>query len=153
MQLATGNTGKCNSTPNLSDDSGFTLTEMLVVLVIIGLLAGLVGPRVIGYLSTTKTKTARVQMQNIKTALELYLIDNGEYPSSDAGLKALTTKPGVATNWSGPYLTSESGLMDPWKRPYLYKLPGDHGDFDLSSLGKDGREGGDGEDQDVLGWN
>lgn len=140
------------SKPQISNDTGFTLTEMLVVLVIIGLLAGLVAPRVIGYLSTSKTKTAKVQLKNIQTALELYLIDNGGYPSSDQGLQALMSKPDVAASWHGPYLTNSSGLNDPWQRKFVYKLPGDHGDYDLFSLGRDGRNGGDGEDGDVLGW-
>lgn len=122
------------------------------MLVIIGLLAGLVAPRVIGYLSTSKTKTAKVQLKNIQTALELYMIDNGRYPSNDQGLSALVIKPDVTNSWQGPYLTNSSGLDDPWQRKFVYKLPGDHGDYDLFSLGRDGRNGGDGEDGDVLGW-
>lgn len=135
-----------------SNEDGFTLTEMLVVLVIIGLLAGLVAPRVIGYLSTSKTKTAKVQLKNIQTALELYLIDNGQYPSNDQGLPALIIQPDNSSTWHGPYLTSRSGLNDPWERMFVFKIPGNHGDYDLSSLGKDGRDGGEGEDGDVLSW-
>lgn len=143
---------KAVSKSKIPNDAGFTLTEMLVVLVIIGLLAGLVAPRVIGYLSTSKTKTAKVQLKNIQTALELYVIDNGQYPSIIQGLSALISMPDVSASWQGPYLTSKSGLDDPWKRRFIYKFPGDHSDYDLFSLGRDGRIGGDGEDGDVLGW-
>jgi general secretion pathway protein G len=132
--------------------SGFTLVELLVVLAILGLLVGLVGPQVMKTLGGSKTKTARIQINDLATTLDIYRLDVGRYPTTDEGLQALVEKPGNATNWNGPYLTKSSVPKDPWGYDYNYRSPGENGSFDLWSLGADNRDGGDGEDQDVLGW-
>jgi len=122
-------------------EAGFTLVEMLVVITIIGLVMGLVGPRVLNYLSDSKVKTAHIQIQGFAAALDLYYLDNGRYPSSSEGLGALMQKPESGTTWSGPYLKGNSVPNDPWGRPYVYKVPGQHGPYDIVSLGPEGREG------------
>lgn len=132
---------------------GFTLIELLVVLVILGLLAGVVAPNVIKYLGRAKTDTARVQIEQLDHAIEQFYLDNGRYPTSDDGLNALVTPPGQASNWHGPYL--KKGVpKDPWGNAYLYRTPGQrsHGPYDLYSLGRDGQEGGTGEDADIGNW-
>ena len=131
---------------------GFTLVEILVVMVILGLLFGLVGPRVIDYLSRAKMDIARLQMENLATALDLYRLDVGGYPSQEEGLRALVAEPAGTERWNGPYLKKENSLIDPWGEPYEYRAPGDHGEYDLFTLGADGRDGGDGEDADVTSW-
>ena len=131
---------------------GFTLVELLVVLAILGLLVGLVGPQVMKTLGGSKTKTANIQIRDLATTLDIYRLDVGNYPTTDQGLQALVEKPGDATNWNGPYLTKSEVPKDPWGYDYNYRSPGEHGSFDIWSLGADNREGGDGEDQDVLGW-
>jgi general secretion pathway protein G len=135
---------------------GFTLIELLVVIVIIGLLAGLVAPQVLGRISEAKSETARTQIEMLSVALDNYRLDNGTYPTTEQGLEALRTAPTrepVPRNWRGPYLRKEVPA-DPWDRPYVYKSPGEQnkGGFDLLSLGADGRPGGEGEDADVLSW-
>ena len=122
-------------------EAGFTLVEMLVVITIIGLIMSLVGPRVLSYLSDSKVKTARIQIQGFSAALDLYYLDTGRYPTSNEGLGALTQKPDSATTWNGPYLNGNSVPKDPWGRPYVYKSPGQHGPYEIVSLGPDGREG------------
>ncbi|MEZ5566794.1 MAG: type II secretion system major pseudopilin GspG [Halioglobus sp.] len=130
---------------------GFTLIELLVVLVILGLLAGLVGPNVLNQLGGAKTKTARVQIKDLEQALEMYKLDVGRYPTSSQGLSALVDKPGDADGWNGPYL--KSGVpLDPWKQEYRYVYPGTRAEVDIFSLGQDGAEGGEGEDSDVGNW-
>jgi len=131
---------------------GFTLIELLVVLAILALLAGVAAPQVIRYLGGAKTDTARLDVKNIATALDLYRLEVGRYPSNEEGLRALIAAPAGVRGWNGPYLRSESMLVDPWGRPYRYTHPGQHGDFDLYSLGADDRPGGSGEDQDVTSW-
>jgi general secretion pathway protein G len=131
---------------------GFTLVELLVVLAILGLLATLVGPRVMSTLSGAKSKTARLQIEDLSGALDIYRLEVGRYPTSAEGLDALVEKPGDAKNWNGPYLKKSQVPKDPWGFDYHYSSPGEHGPYDLSSLGADNREGGDGEDQDVVGW-
>ncbi|WP_368905036.1 type II secretion system major pseudopilin GspG [Taklimakanibacter lacteus] len=131
---------------------GFTLTELLVVLGIVALLAALVAPQVVRYLGKARSDTATAQIRNIEGALELYYLDVGSYPSASDGLDALFTAPANAASWKGPYLKQRDGLIDPWGKPYLYQSPGQHGDFDISSLGRDGRENGDGEDADITSW-
>jgi len=131
---------------------GFTLLELLVVLVILGLLASLVGPQVLRHVGSSKTKTAALQIQELGAALDLYRLEVGRYPSSQEGLDALLKAPSGAGNWNGPYLTKSVIRKDPWGNDYLYSFPGEHGEYDLYSLGADGQEGGDGENQDVHSW-
>ena len=130
---------------------GFTLLELLVVLVIIGLLAGYVGPRFFAQIGKSEVKTAAAQLDGLGKALDSYRLDTGHYPTNEQGLGALWVKPADEPRWWGPYL-KKAPPKDPWGREYLYKAPGEHGDYDLSSLGKDGREGGEGEDQDITNW-
>ncbi|RTL31636.1 MAG: type II secretion system protein GspG [Burkholderiales bacterium] len=130
---------------------GFTLLELLVVLVIIGLLAGYVGPRFFAQIGKSEVKTAMAQIDALGKALDQYRLDTGHYPSTEQGLGALWVKPSDEPRWWGPYLR-KNVPKDPWGREYQYKAPGEHGDYDLFSLGKDGREGGDGEDQDITNW-
>ena len=128
--------------------AGFTLVELLVVLAILTMLAGLVGPRVLGMLGGAKSKTAAVQIADIEKALEIYKLDVGRFPSTEEGLDALVKKPGAAGGWSGPYL--KGGLpSDPWGNPYRYASPGANGGIDIISLGGDGAPGGEGENADV----
>lgn len=130
---------------------GFTLLELLVVMLIIGLLAGIVGPKYFSQLGKSEAKAARAQIDSIGKALELYRLDTGRYPSTEQGLKALIDRPGDEPRWDGPYL--KKGLPpDPWGRPYVYRAPGEHGDFDLYSLGKDGQPGGTDEAADITSW-
>ncbi len=133
-------------------EAGLTLVELLVVMVILVLVAGLVAPRVIGYLGSSKTKTAKVQIESLRSALELYKLDVGRYPTSQEGLSVLVKKPDNATIWNGPYLTKTSVPEDPWGVPYHYRQPGQHGTFDIYTLGSDQREGGDKEASDVGSW-
>ena len=132
-------------------ENGFTLIEILVVMIIIGLLAALVGPRFFGKGSTAKLGAAKAQIELFGTALDTFRLDVGKYPTTEEGLKALREKPSGVEGWNGPYLPKEIPL-DPWKRPYIYKSPGEHGDYDLISHGLDGTEGGEGENQDVVSW-
>jgi general secretion pathway protein G len=121
-------------------EAGFTLVEILVVITIIGLIMGLVGPRVLTYLSDSKVKAASIQIQGFSSALDLYYLDSGRYPTSNEGLNALVQRPEGATTWNGPYLKGNSIPNDPWGRPYVYKFPGQKGPFEIVSLGPDGRE-------------
>jgi general secretion pathway protein G len=131
-------------------EAGFTLIELLIVLGILALLAGFAAPQVLRYLGKARTDTAKIQINAISSALELYALDNGGYPSQQAGLGALVQSPQGATRWSGPYLKKAEGLIDPWGRPYQYRLPGRAGPFDVFTLGRDNAAGGTGEDSDVL---
>lgn len=130
---------------------GFTLIELLIVMVILGLLAGLVGPKMFGRVSSAKTGTARTQIELLGTALDAYRLDNSMYPSTSQGLAALREQPQGLETWRGPYLPKPVP-QDPWDRPYIYKSPGDHGDYDLLSLGLDGQPGGEDENADVKSW-
>jgi general secretion pathway protein G len=131
---------------------GFTLIELLVVLAIIGLLAGLVGPQVMKQFAEAKPKAARAQIEELSTALDMYKLDVGRYPTSDEGITALLEQPASAKFWNGPYLRKKKVPQDPWNNPYHYVSPGQHGKFDLFSLGADGAEGGTGEDSDIVSW-
>jgi general secretion pathway protein G len=131
---------------------GFTLIEVLVTLAIIGLLAGVIAPRVINYLPSSRTKSARLQIENLAAGLELYRLDVGEYPAEHEGLAVLVERPFDGPNWNGPYLKGRSAFVDPWGRPFVYRIPGEHGIFDLYSLGADGMEGGEDENKDVASW-
>jgi general secretion pathway protein G len=132
--------------------SGFTLIELLVVLVILGLLAGLVGPQVIKYLSGAKSDTARLQIEQLGGALDMYRLEVGQYPSTDQGLQALVERPSGVERWNGPYLKKKQVPKDPWGYDYVYRSPGEHGAYDLYSLGADHAEGGDGENRDIVSW-
>ena len=131
---------------------GFTLIELLVVLAILAMLAGLVGPRVMNQLSGSKTKTTRLQLEDLSAALDLYRLDVGRYPSSDEGLESLVKNPGDSNKWNGPYLKKPQIPKDAWGYDYHYVYPGEHSSFDLYSLGADDTEGGDGENADVASW-
>lgn len=137
---------------NRSGEAGFTLVELLVVMVIMVLLASLVAPRVIGYIGSSKTKTAKVQIKSLATSLELFKLDTGRYPNDREGLLALVQAPPGTRNWAGPYLQESKVPADPWGNPYHYRAPGQRGAFDIYSLGADNREGGQGEDEDVASW-
>lgn len=132
-------------------NGGFTLIELMIVLFILGLLAALVAPRLMGRVGKAKQKTAQAQIHLLATALDLFHLDVGRYPTGEEGLKALREKPENLPSWGGPYL-DKSVPNDPWGRPYLYKFPGDHGPYDLYSLGADGAEGGEGENQEITNW-
>ncbi len=132
-------------------EAGFTLIELLVVLVILGLLAGLVGPKVMKYLDKAHTDTARLQVEDLSATLDLYRLEVGRYPSSSEGLQALVEAPAGANRWNGPYLKKDVP-KDPWGNDYQYRFPGQHGAFDLYSLGADSAPGGDGENQDIESW-
>jgi general secretion pathway protein G len=128
--------------------AGFTLLELLVVMAIIGLLAGYVGPRYFAQIGKSEVKVARAQLDALEKALEQYRLDTGHYPTQEQGLVAIIKKPGNEPRWDGPYLKKELPL-DPWGRAFIYKVPGERGDFDLVSLGKDGAPGGTGEASDI----
>ena len=133
-------------------DRGFTLLELLVVLVILGLIAGVVGPRVMKHVGASKTRTAAIQIEELATALETYRLELDRYPTSDEGLQALVARPAGEARWNGPYLRKPVVPKDPWGRDYRYRQPGEHGAFDLYSFGADDREGGEGENADVVSW-
>ncbi|HEX9180677.1 MAG TPA: type II secretion system major pseudopilin GspG [Burkholderiales bacterium] len=129
--------------------AGFTLLELLVVMVILGLLVGYVAPKYFAQVGKSEVKTARAQIEALEKALDMYRLDTGHYPTTEQGLAALNTRPQNEPKWSGPYLKKEVPL-DPWGKPYVYKTPGEKGtDFDLISLGKDSRPGGEGENADI----
>lgn len=134
---------------------GFTLLELVVVIIVLGLLAAIVAPQILGRVSDARTTAAQTQVELFGTALDSYRLDNGSYPTTEQGLVALRERPTRAplpTNWRGPYLRKDVPL-DPWGKPYLYRSPGERNTtgYDLSSLGRDGKVGGEGEDKDVIG--
>ena len=130
---------------------GFTLLELLVVLVIIGLLAGYVAPQYFSQIGKSESKVAQAQIESFRKALAQYRIDVGSFPTTEQGLQALVARPATDKKWSGPYL-EKTVPLDPWGKPYLYRSPGQHGDYDLYSLGKDGVAGGSGDAADVVSW-
>ena len=130
---------------------GFTLLELLVVMVIIGLLAGLVAPRYFEQIGKSNTNVAKAQVDSLSKALDAYRLDVGAYHTTEGRLDALVTRPQNAPRWNGPYLQKRVPL-DPWDRPYQYRSPGEHGDYDLMSFGKDGQPGGTGENSDITSW-
>lgn len=132
-----------------SSSLGFTLLELLVVIVIIGLLAAYVGPRYFSQLGKSERQTAKAQIEGFGKALDAYRLDTGHFPSTEQGLNALVVKPGEETKWNGPYLLKDVPL-DPWGKPYIYRTPGQNGtDFDLQSTAKDGQPGGEGDNADI----
>jgi general secretion pathway protein G len=130
---------------------GFTLLELLVVMVIIGLLAGYVGPKYFAQIGKSEVKTAKAQIDALGKALDQYRLDTGHYPTTEQGLAALNSAPSDEPKWQGPYL-QKTVPNDPWGKPYQYKYPGEHGEFDLWSFGKDGQAGGNDEFADVVNW-
>ena len=130
---------------------GFTLLELLVVMVIIGLLASYVGPKYFAQIGKSEVKTAKAQIDSLGKALDQYRLDTGHYPSTENGLAALNAAPANESKWNGPYLQKKIP-SDPWDHAYLYKMPGEHGDYDLISLGNDGAAGGAGEAADIGNW-
>lgn len=132
-------------------NGGFTLLELLVVMVIIGLLAGYVGPKYFSQIGKSETKAARAQIDALGKALDQFRLDTGHYPTTEAGLAALVARPSNEPKWDGPYLT-KALPSDPWGNAYVYKNPGEHGDYDLLSFGKDGQPGGTGDAADVTNW-
>lgn len=136
-------------TRSRESEAGFTLVEMLVVIAIIGLIMGLIGPRVLNYLSESKVKAAKIQLQSFASALDLYFLDAGRFPSGAEGLAALVRQtPGVAA-WNGPYLKGGGVPNDPWNHAYIYRSPGERGPYDILSYGSDGQEGGSGLAADI----
>jgi general secretion pathway protein G len=132
--------------------TGFTLLELLVVLGIIAMLAGLVGPQVMKHMGESKVKAAKVQLEDLAQTLDMYKLDVGSYPTSEQGLNALIENPGDIQRWNGPYLRKSKVPLDPWNQEYKFISPGEHGKFDIVSLGADGKEGGEGEDKDLNSW-
>ena len=122
-------------------EGGFTLVEMLVVITIIGLIMALVGPRVLNYLSESKVKAAKIQIESFSSALDLYYLDNGRYPTSSEGLPALVQRPANSQSWNGPYLKTGAVPSDPWGRPYVYRSPADHAPYEIASYGSTGQQG------------
>jgi general secretion pathway protein G len=131
---------------------GFTLVEMLVVITLIGLIMGLVGPRVLNYLTESKVKTARIQIESLASALDLYFLDAGRYPTTSEGLGALVAPPGSSAAWNGPYVKGSVVPTDPWGTPYVYRSPSQHGAYDIVSYGADKQEGGSGVQADITSW-
>jgi general secretion pathway protein G len=136
---------------SLQKVQGFTLLELLVVMVIIGLLAGYVGPRYFAQIGKSEIKVARAQIDALEKSLDQFRLDTGHYPSMEDGLEALVKRPSSEIKWDRPYL-KKNVPQDPWGNAYLYRLPGEHSDFDLFSYGKDGRPGGEGEAADISNW-
>jgi general secretion pathway protein G len=132
--------------------AGFTLLELLVVLVILGLLAGLVGPQALRYLGGAKADAAKLQVEEFGSGLDLFHLEVGRYPRTEEGLMALVEQPPGVANWNGPYLKKKRVPKDPWGNDYIYRSPGQNGPYDLLSLGADGAEGGEGDNQDVVSW-
>lgn len=135
---------------------GFTLIELMVVIVILGILAAIIAPRIVGRIDEARVTEARVQIMNFETALKLYKLDNGAYPSTEQGLEALVSRPTVgkaAPNWrEGGYLEKRSVPRDPWGNLYIYASPGQGGDYDIISYGADGARGGERYDADIESW-
>ncbi len=132
-------------------NAGFTLLELLVVMVIIGLLSGYVGPRYFSQIGKSEIKTARAQVDALGKALDQFRLDTGHYPGTEDGLAALVAHPANEPHWDGPYLSKDVPL-DPWGNPYQFRNPGEHGEYDLISYGKDGKPGGEGADADIVNW-
>ena len=133
-------------------ERGYTLVEILVVITIIGLIMALVGPRVLNYLTESKVKTARIQIVSFASALDLFYLDAGRYPTSAEGLAVLVRPTAGITAWNGPYLKGGIVPSDPWGKPYVYRSPGEHGAYDVVSFGSDGQEGGTGTAADITSW-
>ena len=131
---------------------GFTLLELMVVLLILALLATIATPQVMKHFAKAKGETARIQVTALASSVEFFHLDLGRYPTQDEGLKTLVVAPATAPKWDGPYVKQADSLTDPWGRPYLYRFPGLHGAFDVYTLGSDGQDGGSGDARDVGNW-
>ncbi len=143
---------RCVTAAGTGQEDGFTLVEILVVITIIGLIMGLVGPRVLNYLSESKAKAAAIQIQSFSSALDLLYLDIGRYPATSEGLAALVQRPSGASSWNGPYLKNATVPNDPWAHPYKYRSPSERAPFEITSLGSDGQEGGAGTASDIKSW-
>ena len=143
---------KRNLAQTLRGERGFTLVELLVVITIIALIMGIVGPRVLNYLTESKAKAAKIQIESFASALDLFFLDTGRYPNGSEGLTALVRRPGNIAAWNGPYLKGGLVPPDPWGNPYIYRAPGQNGAYDILSYGSDGTEGGTGAGQDITSW-
>ena len=135
--------------PGHAYSEGFTLMELLIVLLIMGMLASIAVPQVIKYLGRAKTDMAELQIEALSMSLDFYKLDVGQYPDQQQGLEALVSKPGNIDNWFGPYVKKSASLIDPWGEPYQYTIPGEAQAFDLISLGADKKVGGEGDNKDV----
>ncbi|MDQ2090856.1 type II secretion system major pseudopilin GspG [Marimonas arenosa] len=143
----------CDRTEQRNREHGMTLVELLVVLLILSMIAAFAVPQAVKYLGGARSDAAAVQIDRLGSILDLYALEVGRYPTTDEGLQALVEAPqGASERWNGPYLRKADALTDPWGRPYEYRAPGEHGPFDLYSLGADGAEGGEGENADVTSW-
>ncbi len=131
---------------------GITLMELLVVMLILALIAGFAIPMYLKYLTNSQIQAAQIQIRQLSSILDLYRLDVGSYPPEEEGLQALVTQPAGVDRWNGPYMKQGGSLADPWGTPYQYRFPGEHGEFDLFSLGADGQEGGEGENADITSW-
>ena len=151
MQTRVGKKIK-KTTRKRTSDAGFSLIELLVVLGILALVATLSAPYVLRYLGTAKSQTAKTQIANLVSAVELYYLDVSAYPNQSIGPSALLQAPPEVKGWNGPYIRQKTAIVDPWQRPYVYRLPGKNGAFDIYSLGRDGKPDGTGEDADVTSW-
>jgi len=149
MSIITARARRSAAARRLRRQRGFTLIEMLVVITIIGLIMALVGPRVLNYLSDSRVKAAKIQIQSFSSALDLYYLDAGHYPSNAEGLGALVHSVSGTPAWNGPYLKGGAVPNDPWGNPYVYRQPGEHGAYEIRSLGSDGQEGGAGAAADI----
>jgi len=137
---------------HLKDKGGFTLIELMVVMIILGLLAALVAPKVFNKLGKANTSAAYAQVELLGTALDSFRLDVGRYPTTSEGLESLIKAPSGVEEWNGPYLKKSEIPLDPWHHPYHYESPGNHGEYDLYSYGKDDAEGGEGENSDLVSW-
>jgi general secretion pathway protein G len=132
--------------------AGFTLLELMVVLAILGVLAFVAAPPFLRYLASGKLQATRIQIASLGSALDLYAYEVGHYPTSEEGLRALVAKPATETRWNGPYLQRAEMIVDPWGHPYQYRMPGQHGSYDLYSLGPKGTQGGEAESNELRSW-
>jgi general secretion pathway protein G len=133
-------------------NAGYTILELLVVMGILAMLAAVVAPQAIRYFGRAKSEAAQLQVNQLVTAIEMYYLDTGKYPPQDIGLRALVEAPSGETRWGGPYVRRQDALSDPWGRMYQYRVPGQHGPFDVFSLGRDNAPGGQGENRDAQSW-
>lgn len=145
-------TSRTANRPRHSSQTGFSLIELLVVLVILSLLGGIVGPRLLKHVGQAKSDTAALQIEDLGASLDVYMLEVGSYPTTDQGLGALIEAPANIDTWNGPYLRKSKVPDDPWNRPYQYRSPGEHGDYDLFSYGADDAPGGEKDDRDIVSW-